>query len=253
MKSEDMVCDKNDSISVSVERNQRWRETATILQKTRYEEFRNPYVAIAQQEEERGVFLEDAARARRGQWRESTFKAAEQTPLDLEIGVGNGEFLAHHAALHPERCVLGIERKFKPLVQSLKRAQRAELENAALLRYQAGHLEEIFAPEELNNIYLFFPDPWPKTKHHKNRLVKDAFLKSTFMLQRPGSRFEIKTDNDEYFESILECAQNSQYDIEAQTMDLHQLTLIEENFMTQFERLWTNKGLKTKYLRLKKR
>ena len=247
-----MVCDKNDSIAASVEHNRRWRETVTILQKTRYVEFRNPYVAIAQQEEERGVFLEDAARARRGEWRKSTFGAANETPLDLEIGVGNGEFLEHHAAYHPARCVLGIERKFKPLVQSLKRAQRAEINNAALLRYQAGHLDEIFAPEELNNIYLFFPDPWPKTKHHKNRLVKDAFLKSTFMLQRPGSRLEIKTDNDEYFESILKCTRNSQYEIEAQTTDLHQSTLIEENFMTQFERLWTEKGLKTKYLCLRK-
>jgi tRNA (guanine-N7-)-methyltransferase len=177
---------------------------------------------------------------------------ANETPLDLEIGVGNGEFLAHHASLHPERCVLGIERKFKPLVQSLKRAQRAELNNAALLRYQAGHLEDIFAPEELNNIYLFFPDPWPKTKHHKNRLVNDRFLKSTFTLQRANSRFEIKTDNDEYYEWILQFAKNSQYEIDAQTTDLHQSSLSVANYMTQFERLWTEKGLKTKYLRLSK-
>lgn len=247
-----MVCDKNDSISAPVERNQRWRETATILQKTRYVEFRNPYVAIAQEEEERGVFLEDAARARRGDWRRSTFDVTERTPLDLEIGVGNGEFLAHYAELHRERCVLGIERKFKPLVQSLKRAQRAELKNAALLRYQAGHLEEIFAPGELNNIYLFFPDPWPKTKHRKNRLVNDKFLRSTFALQRADSRFEIKTDNDEYYEWILRYAKTSQYEIEAQTTDLHQSELNVSNFMTQFERLWTGKGLKTKYLCLRK-
>jgi len=247
-----MDCNKNESISAPLDRNQRWRETATILSKTRYMEFRNPYVSIAQQEEERGVFLEDAARARRGNWRESTFAASEQTPLDLEIGVGNGEFLAHHSALHPERCVLGIERKFKPLVQSLKRLQRAELENAAVLRYQADHLEDIFAPGELNNIYLFFPDPWPKTKHHKNRLVNDKFFKSTFTLQRPDSRFEIKTDNDEYFEWILQYAKNSQYEIEAQTTDLHQSAFNMANFMTQFERLWTEKGLKTKYLCLRK-
>ncbi|MEO6907075.1 MAG: tRNA (guanosine(46)-N7)-methyltransferase TrmB [Abditibacteriaceae bacterium] len=247
-----MVCDKDNSISAPLERNQRWRETATILQKTQYVEFRNPYVAIAQQEEERGVFLEDAARARRGDWHKSTFNVTEQTSLDLEIGVGNGEFLAHHAASHPERCMLGIERKFKPLVQSLKRAKRAGLQNAALLRYQAGYLDEIFAPNELNNIYLFFPDPWPKTKHHKNRLVNDEFLKSTFILQRADSRFEIKTDNDEYFEWILRFAKNSQYEIEAQTTDLHQSRLNVANFMTQFERLWTGKGLKTKYLCLRK-
>jgi tRNA (guanine-N7-)-methyltransferase len=247
-----MVCEKNDSISAAFEHNQRWRETATILQKTRYVEFRNPYVAIAQQEEDRGVFLEEAARARRGDWRKSTFNVAEQTPLDLEIGVGNGEFLAHHANLHPERCVLGIERKFKPLVQSLKRAQRAELNNAALLRYQAGHLEDIFAPEELNNIYLFFPDPWPKTKHHKNRLVSGKFFTSTFTLQRANSRFEIKTDNDEYYEWILRFAKSSQYEIDAQTTDLHRSSWNTANYMTQFERLWTEKGLKTKYLCLRK-
>jgi tRNA (guanine-N7-)-methyltransferase len=247
-----MDFEKNESISVAFEQNQRWRETATILQKTRYVEFRNPYVSIAQQEEENGVFLEDAARARRGNWRKSTFGVSDDTPLDLEIGVGNGEFLAHHSAAHPERCVLGIERKFKPLVQSLKRLQRAELENAAVLRYQADHLEDIFAPGELNNIFLFFPDPWPKARHHKNRLVNDDFLKSTFMLQRSGARFEIKTDNDAYFEWILEVVKKSEYETEAQTADLHNSPWNESNFMTQFERLWTGKGLKTKYLRLRR-
>jgi tRNA (guanine-N7-)-methyltransferase len=252
MASKFMVCDKNDSISATLEHNQRWRETETILRKTRYEEFRNPYVSMAKQEEENGVFLEEAARARRGDWRKSTFDVAPQTPLDLEIGVGNGEFLSHHGAEHPERCVLGIERKFKPLVQSLKRLQRAELENAAVLRYQADHLEDIFAPCELNNIFLFFPDPWPKARHHKNRLVNEMFLKSTFAAQRNGSRFDIKTDSDDYFEWILEQVKNSEYETEAQTADLHNSPWNENNFLTQFERLWTGKGLKTKYLRLRK-
>lgn len=247
-----MDFEKNESISAAFEQNQRWRETATILQKTRYVEFRNPYVSIAQQEEENGVFLEDAARARRGNWCKSTFGVSDDTPLDLEIGVGNGEFLAHHAASHPERCVLGIERKFKPLVQSLKRLQRAELENAAVLRYQADHLEDIFAPDELNDIFLFFPDPWPKSKHHKNRLVKENFLKSTFALQRQKSLLVIKTDSDDYYQWILQAAQNSPYQIEAQSTDLHHSPWNENNFMTQFERLWTGKGLTTKYLRLRK-
>jgi tRNA (guanine-N7-)-methyltransferase len=247
-----MVEENNSSKSAVVNQNQRWRETAAILEKTRYMEFRNPYVEMARQQEEQGVFLEEAARARRGDWRKSTFDVAEQTPLDLEIGVGNGEFLAHHGAVNPQRCVLGIERKFKPLVQSFQRAQRAGLTNTALLRYQADHLEDIFAPEELNDIYLFFPDPWPKTKHHKNRLVNETFLKSTFMLQRENSRLVIKTDSADYYQWILEYAKESRYQIEAQTADLHNSPWNENNFMTQFERLWTGKGLTTKYLRLRK-
>jgi len=248
-----MMEDNNSSESAMVNQNQRWRETSAILEKTRYVEFRNPYVEMARQQAESGVFLEEAARARRGNWRKSTFGVPEETPLDLEIGVGNGEFLAHHGAANPQRCVLGIERKFKPLMQSFQRAQRAALTNTALLRYQADHLEDIFAPEELNDIYLFFPDPWPKTKHHKNRLVKAQFLKSTFALQRPNARFVIKTDSDDYYQWIVQYAETSAYHIEAQTADLHQSPWNETNFMTQFERLWTGKGLTTKYLRLRKR
>lgn len=247
-----MVCEENSSKSAAMTQNERWRETATILERTRYVEFRNPYVAIAQDQEEQGVFLEKMARERRGKWRESTFNALPEMPLDLEIGVGNGEFLVHHSAVHRDRCVLGIERKFKPLVQSLKRLQAAELNNASVLRYQADHLEEIFAPEELNDIYLFFPDPWPKTKHHKNRLVNQDFLKSTFMLQRKGSHLVVKTDSDEYYQWILRFANQSHYEVAAQTPDLHQSEWNATNYRTQFERLWTSKGLKTKYLLLKK-
>jgi len=246
-----MICEKNDSKPALVEQDQRPRETASILQRTRFVEHRNPYVSIAENAEN-GLFLESAARAQRGNWRKSTFNAPPQIPLDLEIGTGNGEFLAHHCAAHPERCVLGIERKFKPLVQSLNGLQREGLNNGAVVRYQADHLEEIFAPQELDDIYLFFPDPWPKKRHHKHRLVNTAFLKSTFILQRPGARFIIKTDNDAYFDWILEYASQSDYVIERQTRDLHQSAWDAENYRTQFERLWTRKGLKTKYLQLRK-
>lgn len=246
-----MICEKNDSKPALLEQDQRPRETSSILRRTRFVEYRNPYVSIAEREE-KGLYLESAARAQRGQWRKSTFAAPSEMPLDVEIGTGNGEFIAHHSAAHPERCVLGIERKFKPLVQSLKGLQRAELSNAAVLRYQADHLHEIFAPQEIDDIFLFFPDPWPKKRHHKHRLVNTAFLKSTFMLQRPGARFVIKTDNDAYYDWILEHVQQSEYIIEAQTRDLHQSPWNAENYRTQFERLWTRKGLKTKYVQLRK-
>ena len=246
-----MICENNDSKPALIEQDQRPRETSSILRRTRFVEHRNPYVSIAEREEN-GLHLESAARAHRGEWRKSTFNAPSQMPLDVEIGTGNGEFLAHHSAAHPERCVLGIERKFKPLVQSLKGLQRAELNNAAVLRYQADHLDEIFAINELDDIYLFFPDPWPKKRHHKHRLVNTTFLKSTFNLQRPGSRFVIKTDNDAYFEWIFEYAKQSDYSIERHTRDLHQSEWDAENYRTQFERLWTRKGLKTNYLLLRK-
>lgn len=242
-----------DHLSKSLKPERRnWNETSTIMQKTRYVEFRNPYVKTARQQEGNCLFLEKLARSKRGNWRKSTFSVAETAPLDLEIGTGNGEFLAHYAAANPRRYVLGIERKYKPLMQSLKRIYRGDLENAAVLRYWADYLEEIFEPQEINDIFLFFPDPWPKKKHHKNRLVNADFFKSTFALQRPQSFFTIKTDDDDYYEWILRFAQQSQYRVVAQTTDLHNSPLGDGNFMTQFERLWTSKGLKTKYLRLQK-
>ena len=121
-----------------------------------------------------------------------------------------------------------------------------------MIRYHAALVSEMFAPEEIDNAFIYFPDPWPKKRHFKNRLITAEFLNILFALQKPGSFLEIKTDHPGYFEWIMERAPQSRYQIVRQTEDLHKSEWSAENFQTHFEKLWTSKGLPTHMVRLLK-
>jgi tRNA (guanine-N7-)-methyltransferase len=218
---------------------------------TQHEHF-NQYAVMAVRDYSEWVFTEKTAVKQKGVWREQAFQSHAEMPLDLEIGVGNGYFFEHLCKSVSDRLLLGIELKYKPLIQTVKRALRTGARNMRLIRYDASDLKDIFAPQELNNVYIFFPDPWPKKRHQKNRLLTYEFFMTLFELQKPGSCVEIKTDSREYFDWIQERVPKTPYIIEAQTDNLHESTWAIGNFLTHFEKLWTGKGLQTHYLRLKK-
>jgi tRNA (guanine-N7-)-methyltransferase len=195
---------------------------------------------------------EERAPTFRGQWREKSFKAPDDAPLDLEIGTGNGLHFAHHATSHPDRCLIGLELRYKPLIQSIRRARRAGGMNARIARYNAYLLPELFISGEVNDVYLFFPDPWEKGRNHKHRIVQDEFMIRMYEMQRPGSYFYFKTDSRDYFEWSLRRFQRSQYEIEAHTFDLHNSPLAEGNFVTQFEKIFIRQGVPIGYARLRR-
>jgi tRNA (guanine-N7-)-methyltransferase len=211
----------------------------------------NRYAVMADQDYAQWVYTEPRAAKQKGEWRHA-FGIAEEDPIDLEVGIGNGFFFEHLCRSNPEKHFLGVELKFKPLIQTIKRVLRAGNKNGRVIRYDATDLDEIFAPNELNNVFIFFPDPWPKKRHHKNRLLTFAFFMTLFHLQRPGSTLEIKTDSEEYFQWILERVPTTPYEVEAQTDNLHESGWASGNFLTHFEKLWSGKGLKTHYLKLRK-
>lgn len=194
-------------------------------------------------------FDEQEAYEFKGEWNKRVFKVDENTPLDLEIGTGNGFFFAHHTFQNPDRRLIGIEIKYRCLYQTLRRMQSMDCTNGVGVRVHAAEVEKMFSAGELDNVYIFFPDPWPKRKHHKNRLIQLDFLRAVYDIQKPGSFFEFKTDNPEYFEWTLERLKKSPYKIERLTYDLHNSEWSGENFQTHFEKLWTSKGLKTMLVR----
>ncbi len=213
----------------------------------------NEYVLALEGEYRQWAFSEERAPQNRGQWHDQVFGVHASSPLDLEIGTGNGNFFAHRAHLHPDRCLVGIELKFKPLIQSIRRALRVGALNARIVRYDAWAVEELFAPLELNDVFIHFPDPWEKKRQWKHRLIDDGFLKTLFELQRPGSIVDFKTDSLDYFQWAIERFKRSPYRIVAQTEDLAQSEWALTNFRTHFENLWMSKGLKINYARLERR
>lgn len=113
-------------------------------------------------------------------------------------------------------------------------------------------VHELFAPNEVDNVYIHFPDPWPKKRAFKHRLIQDGFLVELFKVMRPGGFVEFKTDNVDYFDWTLEHVKRSPFRIFRETRDLHNSEWASENFMTHFEKLWTGQGLKTHLVRFEK-
>lgn len=126
-------------------------------------------------------------------------------PRTLEIGFGNGEALSLLAGQHPERDFLGVEVHGPGVGQLLHRVGAKGLDNVRVFRGDALQvLETALAPACLDEVLLWFPDPWPKTRHHKRRIVDTRLLDLVHSRLRAGGHFHLATDWQEYAEWMLE-------------------------------------------------
>jgi len=120
-------------------------------------------------------------------------------PRVLEIGFGNGEALLGLAANHPAVDYLGIEVHEPGIGHLLLLLERAGLENVRIINRDAVDVLTHMIPDTcLDAVNLFFPDPWPKKRHHKRRLVQPAFINELSRVLRPGGLFHFATDWDDY-------------------------------------------------------
>ena len=219
-------------------------------------EIRNPtyYIQALHGEYAPWAYAEQKAVGMKGRWREQAFdiSGGGEMPLDLEIGTGNGFFFAHRAALNRDRLIVGIEIKFKPLIQSIRRALASDCQNARIVRYHAAWVEELFAPSELNDIFIHHPDPWEHPRKQKHRLFRREYLNKLFNLQRPGAHLEFKTDSESYFRWAKNETEKTSYRLERYAENLHASEWGSENFVTHFESIFTKKGLPIYYMRLER-
>jgi tRNA (guanine-N7-)-methyltransferase len=125
-------------------------------------------------------------------------------PIYLEIGFGNGETLAQMAEAHPERRYLGVEVHRPGVGHLLLELERRGLTNVRVLRQDAVELlSQGLPPACLDGVYLFFPDPWPKQRHHKRRILKPVVVALLAGVIRPGGTFHAATDWLPYAEQML--------------------------------------------------
>jgi len=211
----------------------------------------NPYVELMYGEYKDWAFSEEATNFK-GFWRSEIFQVPEETPVDLEIGTGNGYHFADYVKRHQDRRVIGMELKYKPLIQTIRRALREGSENARMLRLDAGRVSELFREQEVNNVFIHHPDPWPKKRHNKNRLIQPQFLTNLYSVMKPGSFLEFKTDHYGYFQWAIKCFQDSAFELQFFTEDLHNSFRSDENFVTQFEKIFIQKKQPIFYARLRK-
>ena len=129
---------------------------------------------------------------------------AEQ-PLEFEIGSGDGSFTLQYALAHPGTNIVALERLLGRITKLDRKGHRAGLKNLRLLRAEAAYvLEYLLPPGTLDAIHVYFPDPWPKKRHHKNRLISEPFPPWAKRLLKAEGVVYLRTDNVEYFEQMLE-------------------------------------------------
>ena len=163
-------------------------------------------------------------------------------PVEVEVGCGKGMFLMEMARLHPEVNYIGIEKFSSVLVRAVEKADLEPLPNLRFLRFDAAGILDIFAPGEISCLYLNFSDPWPKARHAKKRLTHREFLAKYQTILTPGGLLIQKTDNEGLFDFSLEELRASDWEILAETRDLHRSSMKEGNVMTEFERKFTTLG-----------
>ena len=125
-------------------------------------------------------------------------------PLNVEIGIGNGEFLAHYASENRASRWIGFEVFHEVFEKAVKRIKRLELDNVRLIQFDAEFFVRLLPPSSVSGFYVNFPDPWPKTRHHKRRLLKPWFIELMGERLISGGTLTIATDHADYSREIRE-------------------------------------------------
>lgn len=127
-----------------------------------------------------------------------------RAPVILEIGFGMGETTAAIAQAHPEHDFLGVEVHAPGVGALLREIDARALTNVRVVRHDAVEVvAHMIAPDSLAGVHVYFPDPWPKKRHHKRRLLQPAFVQALASRLAPGGYLHAATDWEEYAHEML--------------------------------------------------
>ena len=126
-------------------------------------------------------------------------------PVEIEIGMGKGTFLVEQAKARPQVNFFGIEWARWFWRYASDRLRRNGCTNARTVRAEAAYfLTEFVSPESVSVLHIYFPDPWPKARHHKRRLIQSSFMPLAHRILAPGGRIQVVTDHRGYWEENIE-------------------------------------------------
>lgn len=179
----------------------------------------------------------EGAEPLRGQWKT---RFPTPTPFLLELGCGAGHFLAEMGTHYPDQNFLGMELRYKRVVQAGERCRN--LTNVQFVRHHVGHLDRVFEPGEIGEVWVQFPDPWPKKSQLERRMINPRSALTLAWLLSPGSRVRLKSDFPPYLDWFRACFEPSLWQETAYVPDLTQWDLPWPNFPTGFERHFQSQG-----------
>ena len=175
----------------------------------------------------------------RGQWL-AHFPGHEK--LVLEIGCGKGRFTAETAAMVPTTLYIALERVPDAMILAMERVKNAGLENVRFIDNDAKLADTMFAPGEVDRLYINFCDPWPKSRDAKLRLTSPGFLRLYGDLLKAGGEIHFKTDNTPLFDWSVEQLKAEGWALSELTHDLHANGPV--GVMTDYEAKFVEQGMK---------
>lgn len=175
----------------------------------------------------------------KGNWH-SVFN--NNNPIYIEVGMGKGRFITDLAVANPDINYIGIEKYSSVLVRAIEKRQELDINNLVFIRMDAENICDVFAPCEIQKIYLNFSDPWPKDRHAKRRLTSKEFFARYDQILKKDGVVEFKTDNRPLFDFSLEQVPEAGWEIVAHTFDLHNSPMNEGNVMTEYEEKFSSMG-----------
>lgn len=175
--------------------------------------------------------------AQKGHWHDLMPEAKE---VRLELGCGKGRFTVETAAQNPHILHIAVERVPDAMVIAMERANELGLTNVFFLDDDARRLPELFAPGEVDRIYINFCDPWPGHRHSKRRLTAVGFLELYRQVLKDGGQIHFKTDNRDLYEWSLFQFPKAAFELSEVTRNLHETGIC--GVMTDYEEKFHNLG-----------
>ncbi len=174
-----------------------------------------------------------------GKWNE-VFK--NDNPIDIEIGMGKGDFIIGMAKQNPSVNYVGIEMFDSVIVRAVQKLENEKIDNLKLIRMDANEIDKAFNGE-IDSVYLNFSDPWPKKRHSKRRLTSHNLLKKYDLIFKGQKKIFQKTDNIDLFGFSIESLSTYGYTLKNVTLDLYN-NMIKDNVATEYEKKFNAKGVK---------
>jgi tRNA (guanine-N7-)-methyltransferase len=161
-------------------------------------------------------------------------------PLEVELGCGDASFLVEYARRNPEKNFIGVERLLGRISKLDRKGRRAALTNLCGVRIESSYFLQYLLPSHsASALHIYFPDPWPKKKHRKHRLVNEQFPKLARAALAPGGRIYLRTDDADYFSQMVEIfAADKNFQKIETPAELAEL-------LTDFEQEFRAKGIQT--------
>ena len=166
----------------------------------------------------------------KGIWRS---RMESSKALWVEVGCGKGKFTAETAAANPDVLLIAVERCREAMVVAMEKAREMGLTNVFYIDMDVARMEEIFAPGEIDRLFINFPDPWPRKKNAKRRLTHRGFLNIYCRVVREEGEIHFKTDNAPLFEFSVEEFAACGLQVNNLTRDLHANGIV--GIMTGYE------------------